>query len=174
MNYYSFSDILIGMSDKNVTETIITFDDVSYKVSGKLSGTVQGFPNDTIDDKRPRYKFTVTITNMDSKRSRSFSFYTSINDFEKRKNYLDEDDVVFAFYCFISDSISGTYTFKQFCDEFGYDYYADEGWGYNRVNDKSKKIHDACVKSFKKAQDLGFTENELYNMVNYLQETYEV
>jgi hypothetical protein len=59
----------------------------------------------------------ITVSNrINGKRTR-FDFWASIAQPELRKRY----DLLHAFYCFITDALSGQQEFDEFCSEFGYD-----------------------------------------------------
>lgn len=59
----------------------------------------------------------VTVTNAETRRSTSFSFWASIAHPQLSSEY----DVINAFRCFVDDAICGNLSFSEFCDELGYD-----------------------------------------------------
>jgi len=62
---------------------------------------------------------------------------------------LSEDDLKFAFRCFIQDAqCVECADFHEFCEEFGYNRYDDFTEGLNK---ESKKIYNACNRSLKSA-----------------------
>ena len=66
-----------------------------------------------------------------------------------------------SFYCFVSDALSGTYSFENFCAEFGYD--TD-----SRTAEKTWK---ACKRSFDKFWNLtGYSLDMMYDFINELSE----
>lgn len=163
------------MVDTKSTNTVIKYNDFTFSVSGKLDRVVNGFPFHDNIDKSPRFRFTVTVKNVDTNIQRSFRYYTSIVDYRNHKDRLDERDLINAFSCFIQDAITGLGgSFNDFCSEFGYEQYGYDDWGYEVDNKNSKGVYDQCVEARWKADDLGISENELYNIIGYLQETYDV
>ena len=87
----------------------------------------------------------VTVTNKEHNLKTSFDFWASI----ARPNMETEYDILNAFYCFISDAISGYMTFSEFCGEFGYDEdsrSAEKTWkACKRASDKLKRIYDGDI-----------------------------
>jgi len=68
-----------------------------------------------------------------------------------------EYDVLNAFYCFISDAISGAYSAEEFSQEFGY---TDPREGL--------KIWRACQRAYEKAERV--IDGDLYDTANELSE----
>lgn len=62
-----------------------------------------------------------------------------------------------AFNCFVSDALSGSETFEDFCDNFGYD------------NDsrKAEKIYFACQDQLKKLRQVYY--HDIYDLANSLE-----
>ena len=96
----------------------------------------------------------VTVTNTGNKLKTSFDFWASV----AKPNVETEYDILNAFYCFISDAISGDMSFSEFCSEFGYDEdsrSAEKTWkACKRAADKLKRIYDG----------------DIYDLANRLQE----
>lgn len=59
----------------------------------------------------------VTVTNTETHVRIGFDFWASIAAPEITTEY----DIMIAFRAFVDDALSGTYTFPEFCNEFGYD-----------------------------------------------------
>ena len=94
----------------------------------------------------------------------SFDFWAS-----KAKNRITEEkEVVFAFYCFLTDSLSAENTFSEFCGEFGYDQY-DE---YGIENKRAKTCYNGCLTARNKFGKL-FSGVDIYDMVNEMIDKYE-
>jgi len=72
----------------------------------------------------------------------------------KKKN-----DLVFAFYCFLSDAHSGKETFEDFCGEFGYD----------TDSRKAENTYNACKKALVQVKNI-INTNALCDTLNELQE----
>lgn len=123
-----------------------------------FSTPVAGFPFDG-SDKKPRYKFRVKIALPDASQV-SFNFYGSQHDFQNKKNYMDESDLLTAFDCFISDARAGGETFEIFCSEFG----------YQTDSIRALRTFRACQKSAEKVKKLNLNENAICNLQNALQE----
>ena len=72
-----------------------------------------------------------------------------------------EYDTLNAFYCFVSDALSGTYSFSEFCGEFGYD----------EDSRKAEQTWKACQRSLKKFERVsGYGLDEMYDFINELSE----
>lgn len=97
----------------------------------------------------------VTVYDSDTKRHTSFDFWASI-----AHPVLDtEYDVLNAFYCFLSDAISGTLSFESFCSEFGYD----------TDSRSAERIWKTCKHGTEKFFRMsGYSLDMLYDLVNNL------
>lgn len=98
----------------------------------------------------------ITVINHNTKKKTSFEFWGSIVNPEIQT----EQELLFAFYCFLSDGHSSRYGFKEFCNEFGYD----------TDSKKAYRIFKACEKSLYKAERIGIDEEMACNIMNDLQE----
>lgn len=88
-----------------------------------------------------------------------FNFYDSVMHFEEGREYLTEEDLKFAFRCFLEDALAGLLDFEDFLAEFGYD------------EREGKRIWKDCQKQFEKAKKLGFeNEEDLADALNELTE----
>jgi len=96
----------------------------------------------------------VTISH--NKKKCNFDFWGSIMNPEISNN----EENIFAFYCFLSDSIGAMESFEGFCDTFG----------YNTDSRNAEKIYKACQKSLKKIERV--FDCDLYELSNEIQETY--
>lgn len=96
----------------------------------------------------------ITVTNKDTKQQTTFDFWASIANPRVNTRY----DILNAFYCFISDAISGDMTFKEFCSEFGYD----------EDSRRAEKTWNACVKAHDKLQRI--YPGDIYELADRLQE----
>jgi len=78
----------------------------SYKGTKKAEWSDNNFNNHMI-----------TVTNVETGEKARFEFWASIAQpiLEKEYNILN------AFYCFVSDAVSGSESFEDFCSNFGYD-----------------------------------------------------
>lgn len=96
----------------------------------------------------------VTVTNADTDQKITFEFWASIANPELKTDY----DVLNAFYCFVSDAVSGSQDFENFCSEFG----------YNSDSRQAEKIHKKCKKSLEKLKKI--YDGDIYDLANELQE----
>lgn len=96
----------------------------------------------------------VKVTNTETKQSITFEFWASINNPILNREY----DILNAFYCFVSDAISGDYSFEEFCSEFGYD----------EDSRTAEKTWKSCQKQADKLSKI--FDGDLYELANELQE----
>lgn len=97
----------------------------------------------------------ITVTH--NKKRLSFDFWGSIMNPENKT----EQEVVSAFYCFLSDSCAGNETFENFCSDLGYD----------PDSRTAERIHKQCISSLAKFSRV--FDCDLYELVNEIQETWE-
>ena len=82
-------------------------------------------------------------------------------------NYLNECKKEDILYCFISDTKCAEYGyFEDFCHEFGYDIYNEDGYSHNK---KSLKIYNGCLRQLEKFNRL-FNDEEKELLINYFDE----
>lgn len=96
------------------------------------------------------------ITVFHSGKRFSFDFWGS----QMNPEISSDEENIFAFYCFLSDSVSGEMSFEDFCNEFGYD----------SDSRSAEKTHKLCAKSMKKYNRV-FPECP-YELINELSDTY--
>ena len=87
--------------------------------------------------------------------------YISFNYF--CNNDLDEDDLILAFYCFLSDGI--TYLDYQNIDDF------QDAFGYSKVSE-CLKVYNGCKEAYYKWSEL--TDIDIFEINNWLQENYSL
>lgn len=97
----------------------------------------------------------ITVKNKDTGRQASFDFWASITNPELRTQY----DVLNAFYCFVSDAVSGLMDIDDFQSEFGYE-----------KDSECIKAYKGCQKAA--AQMERIYDGDLYNLLNALAEDY--
>lgn len=105
-----------------------------------------------------RYQHIVTIKANDT--SKRFSFYGSEADYENNKNRLTEEDLLYVLESAVADAIAGTYECKDFFAEFGYSDDPCEGI----------KAYKGCKDTLRRLDDMGITEDELYDIETELNE----
>lgn len=135
--------------------TTIQFNNVSFAVSSSLVASGVPFPYEK--NSRPqhnKYRVTVVCNNI----KRSFSYFDSIANYMANKKELSESDLKDAFYCFVSDSVSGKSSFEDFCSEFGYE----------SDSRTAEKIWRSCGRSYDKLKTLLPSDVEAYDLLNYL------
>ena len=131
--------------------------EIGIDVTSTFVEWVNGFPNDKRDI-NPHGHFKIHLTTENG--SDSFDYYGSAFDAGNNKKILPDDDLLNALECIISDAISGTYSFEEFCDEFGYD----------EDSRSAERIHKACIDTLNRVNTLGISENDLYEIVNDINE----
>lgn len=120
-----------------------------------INSTFKGDKVAPWSDKQQNYNnHTITVTNTDTKQKISFEFWGSI----MKPEVKTEDELLYAFYCFVSDAVSGNYSFNEFCGEFGYD----------EDSRKAEKTWKACKKSLEKLNKI--YNGDVYDLANELQE----
>jgi|LSQX01.3.fsa_nt_gb hypothetical protein len=97
----------------------------------------------------------VTVTNIETGQKITFEFWASIANPELKTEY----DLLNAFYCFVSDAIAGSYTFEEFCSEFGYNNDSDSR--------QAEKIYRKCKKQLEKLKKI--YDGDIYELANKLQ-----
>ena len=98
----------------------------------------------------------VTVKNLNNGKKTSFDFWCSIIE----QTFKTENDLLFAFYCFLSDADAGNYDLDDFQGEFG----------YKNVSE-CIRAWKACRKSLKKCERLFDCNDDLiYEMINDLSE----
>lgn len=111
------------------------------------------------NDKMQNYNnHIVTVINAEINRKTSFEFWGSIVN----PGIETEQELLFAFYCFLSDGNSVRYGFDDFCSEFGYD----------EDSRKAYKLFKACQKSLVKMERIGIDENMACGIMNDLSENH--
>jgi len=90
-----------------------------------------------------------------------FKFYGSHNDCENGKVTLGESDLIHAFYCHLSDALSGELSPEEFCSEFGYE-------GAAAIT-----TYNACSAVAKDIEVFSWYEDR-YDLINELQEVYQL
>ncbi len=150
------TNIYINKTQKTMK---ITLQNTEISLSAKL---IQEGMTQTENPKMKYNQFRVSVKTKDAKTS--FLFHGSHNDWQKGKIELSGNDLLFAFYCFMSDSASGDNSFEDFCSEFGYD----------TDSRKAEKIWKACKKSLDKASLIfeGTNQSNLYDALNEFQEIF--
>lgn len=136
-------------------KTNIEFQEVLFIISAKLIDSGVNFPYCT--DKTLHDKYLISVVCGETKIN--FTYYDSAFAFQSGKRELDESDLKNAFYCFVSDAISGEMSFEDFCSEFGYNY-----------NTRSRSVWRTCGKHAYKLDILLPDSIDKYDLANYLNE----
>lgn len=128
----------------------------------KISAKFQGFEiNKAWNDVKPRGKFFVYVTNTETGAKARFTFWGSFSDAQNGFKDLDKEGTLNAFYCFVSDALSGCNTFSDFCGEFGYSEYSRSAY----------RIYTACKRARKSWERVsGMDESATCDFLNELQE----
>lgn len=109
-------------------------------------------------DKGTEYVHThhwITITNTETHEHTGFDFWASNANPEIKTEY----DIMNAFRAFVEDALSGTYTFPEFCNEFGYD----------EDNRAAEKTWKSCRRAYEKFDRLT-NGADVYEFLDTLEE----
>lgn len=106
----------------------------------ELESKYLGNKNWTTSMFRNRNNHRITVKNLDTGEWTWFEYWESIQEVEIKK----EEQLMFAFYCFLSDALAGEMEYYDFCNEYGYD----------GCEPSSKKVWKACQNSAEKANRL--------------------
>ena len=120
-----------------------------------LRQVTAGLPVMVWDAMRYRHNVTIKINNV----SKHFDYHGCVNDYEAGEDRLSKEELKDVLECVISDAIAGVYDCKEFFAEFGYD---DPCEGL--------KAYKACLKTLSEFNDMGISEDMLYEMSNELNE----
>ena len=138
-------------------ETKTTYKNLT--ISAIVVESATNFPFETKGD-FTHNKFKITVKDINNKKI-SFDWYGSTSDYEKRVLSLDENDLLNALSCFISDALAGNTDFEDFCNEMCYD----------TDSRKAYKIYKECVKSYNKFTKLDLQGQDIYDFINELQDS---
>ena len=92
---------------------------------------------------------TITVKNTETGKRTSFDFWGSLVNPEIET----EKELLFAFYCFVSDGLVGKESFDEFCSEMGYD----------EDSRRAEKIYKDCQKSYNKFARL--FDGDIYDFI---------
>lgn len=123
----------------------------NFKVTAKYYGDDKPAPWNVQNANHHR----VYVTNVDNGKRTSFDFWASIMEPELESEY----DVLNAFYCFVSDAISGEMDAIEFNREFCY-----------KDPRKALKVWRACQNANKKLKRI--YDGDIYELANELAENY--
>ena len=141
------------------TKTTATINGLTFELSAKLTETGAQFPNADQNSQTRHNKFRVTVKH--NGRRVYFNFYDSHHKWEAGHVEMTEREILFAFYCFLSDGGAANENFADFCASFCYD--TDSRRAYS--------IYQTCVKTLQKFRKLCPRAN-ICDMVNELTENY--
>lgn len=126
----------------------------NFKISSTYVGNKKWSENDN-----NYHNYIITIYNTNTKKKTAFEYWGSIMN----PKITTTQELLFAFYCFLSDGEGSRYGFNDFCANFGYD----------TDSRKAYAIFKACKKSLAKAERIGISENIAYDIMNDLQENHD-
>lgn len=118
-----------------------------FEIKASYKGNKKAFWGDNWNN------YMITVTNTETDQKITFEFWASIANPELKTEY----DMLNAFYCFVSDAIAGSYAFKEFCSEFG----------YNNDSRQAEKIYRKCKKQLEKLKKI--YDGNIYELANKLQ-----
>lgn len=131
--------------------------EIGIDVGYEFLETVKGFPFDKKDTSYHNH-FRIILTTESGRTAHDF--YGSANDCEKGKKTMDDEDLSSALWCIVDDALYGTMSFEEFCSELGYD----------EDSRSAEKTHVAYVKTLEELESIGIAGDDLYTIVNDLQE----
>ena len=129
----------------------------NFKIVAKLQGAEI---NEAWNDSEPRNKYFVYVANTENGERTRFTFWDSLDN-TRRGVVLDGDELLSAFYCFVSDACRGLYSFSEFCNEFGYD---EDSRSAERIFKACKRSHDSFCRVS------GLDDSAMYDLIFELQE----
>ena len=132
---------------------IQTSEDETIDVSSVFLEAVKGFVR--AYDYNNVFDVTVTC----GRTAETFRYHISIDETNKGKKVLTDEDHIRAFYSFIGDAIAGSMGFEEFMSEYGYTN-CKEGY----------RIHKACKKAMVQYEFLNV--GNAYEVSNYILEKY--
>ena len=129
----------------------------NFKIVAKLQGAET---NKAWNNNEPQNKYFVYVTNTENGEKTRFTFWDSIYN-TQRGVVLDGDELLNAFYCFVSDACNSICSFSEFCSEFG----------YNDDSRSAERIFKACQRAYKSFSRVsGLDDYAMYDFINELQE----
>ena len=128
----------------------------SYKVTATSTGSKKA-PWTSLNAPDNWNHHKIAVYNSDNKKRATFDFWAS----PMNPEIVEEYDILNAFYCFISDAVSGDADYYEFCNEFGCDPYEDP---------KARQTWKACKAAMKKAERI--LTDDINDLVNELSENY--
>lgn len=131
----------------------------NFLISSKIVAQGVAFPFEK-NGEETHNKHRVTVLNLGSGAKVGFDFYGSTRDYFDGKKEMLELDLLHAFDCLLSDSVSGSDSFENFCSEMGYD----------PDSISHLRIYKECKKQFVKLEKLGISIDEAYDLMNLISE----
>lgn len=129
----------------------------NFKITAKLQGAEI---DSAWGDNEPRNKYFVYVTNTETGAKTRFAFWDSLRNTESGV-VLDGDELLTAFYFFVSDAMAGAESFHDFCSDFG----------YNEDSRNAEHVYKACKRSHASfIRVSGLDNSDMYDFANELQE----
>lgn len=129
-------------------KTTINYNGIIITLESEYVGTATPWGGEYVKD---QHNIKVTIDDKDI----TFNYFCN--------NDLDEDDLIFAFYCFLSDGI--TYVDYLNIDDF------QDAFGYSKVSE-CLKVYNDCKEAYYKWSE--FTDIDIFEINNWLQDNYNL
>lgn len=112
------------------------------------------------DSKFHNYNYhRVYVVNQKSGAKTFFEFWAS----NANPRISNEQDLMGALYCYLSDAQAGEMDYEEFCSEFGYEWY----------DRKSKQVWKKCQQSAESFRRV-FFNYDVCDLLNEIQEEYDV
>jgi hypothetical protein len=125
-----------------------------FEVKGKFLGANK--PD--WDKENLHNNFRIFVKNLENQKKVSFLFWDSIENYEKGKTELTEEDLIYCFKMLLEDALN--YLENPDIDEFA------KELGYEKVSDVIRAFN-GCKKQLEKVIKLGIdTNEEIYELIN--------
>lgn len=121
----------------------------------KITSTYTGEKQSAWDEKNWNHH-NVSVYNTVTQQRTRFYFWASI----AQPTIETENDLLNAFYCFVTDAIAGMDDFNEFCSNFGYD----------TDSRQAEKTWKSCKRSAKKLERI--SDVDIYDLANELSEAF--
>lgn len=129
----------------------------NFKITANLQGAEI---NKAFGDNEPRNKYFVYVTNTETSAKTRFTFWDSLQN-TKNGVVLNDNELLTAFYFFVSDAMAGAKSFHDFCSDFG----------YNEDSRNAEHVYKACKRSYNAfIRVSGLYDSDMYDFANELQE----
>jgi predicted nucleotidyltransferase len=134
--------------------------DKAFEIKSRFLG--DDYPN--WDKQNLHNKFSIKVKNLLNEKEISFIFWGSVEEWLKGKTKLNDFDLIYAFKCFLEDSL--TYMENNNIDDFAKEY------GFESVSETIKAFN-GCKKAFEKCLKLELSESDIEDIFSELEKENE-